>query len=115
MNIPELPPATFLQYDLFPAKVLTQQGEFDRVRFVVTDAHIHIFKLTPTGDIELVFTDELVSIIRAPEVGTRGVKAMGAHEGVVEAQKSLNCGCGMSRIKTAKFFNPLLPLQALPY
>jgi hypothetical protein len=115
MNLPDLPPADFLQVDLFPAKVSGPSvGALDRVRFVVTNAHVHIFGLTGVGDIDLKHTAELGSAVRALEVGVRGVRVVTAAGDVIEASKSLNCGCGMTRLKTAKLFNPILALQALP-
>ena len=115
MNIPELPPAVHLQVDLFPAKVSLPGETLDRVRFVATDRHIHVLKLSGIGDIELVFSAPLGSIARAAEVGVRGVRAFTTEGLVIEAQKSLNCGCGMGRLKGAKLFNPMLALEPLPY
>lgn len=117
MNLPSLPPAAFLQVDLFPAKVSgpsVEGGPLDRVRVLVTDAHIHILKLGRAGDIDLLFSEELSEVARAPEVGVRGVRAYTVGGDVIEIQKSLNCGCGMTRLKTAKFFSPPLALHALP-
>lgn len=117
MITPTLPPASFLQVDLFPAKVSGPSipgGSLDRVRILVTDAHVHILQLGRSGDIELLLSEELGSFARAPEVGVRGVRIITAGGDVIEAQKSLNCGCGMTRLKSAKFFNPVLAMRALP-
>lgn len=116
MNIPELPPAAHLKVDLFPAKVSgLPDGTLDRVRFVATDQHIHVLKLTGVGDVDLIFSTPLGSVARAPEVGVRGVRAFTLDGHVIEAQKSLNCGCGMGRLRNAKLFNPMLALEPLPY
>ncbi len=117
MITPDLPGAAFLQVDLFPAKVSGPSvpgGTLDRVRVIVTDAHVHILKLAGAGDIELLLSEELSEVARAPEVGVRGVRAYTTSGDVIEIQKSLNCGCGLTRIKTAKFFSPPLALRALP-
>ena len=117
MNLPSLPPAQYAQVDLFPAKVSgpsVHNGVMDRVRVIITDAHIHVFRLARSGDIEVEYTAELESLDRAPEVGVRGVRAFTREGDVIEVQKSLNCGCGMTRIKTARLYSPPLALQALP-
>lgn len=115
MNIPELPPADFLQVDLFPAKVLLPNGPIDRVRFVVTDAHVHVLRLGTHGDIELEYTADLQSLDRASEVGPRGFRVFTQDGDLIEAHKSYNCGCGMSRIKGARFYDPMPPMRALPF
>ena len=118
MKTPELPPADYIQADLFPAKVSGPSidgGAMDRIRFVVTDRHLLILKLTKNGDIELAHEAELGTLSRAPEVGPRGFRVVTAEGDVVEAQKSLNCGCGMSRIKGVRYYDPMPPMRALPY
>jgi hypothetical protein len=116
MNLPELPPAQFLRVDLFPALVSgasVPDGVLDRVRLVVTDAHVHVLRLTALGDIELAHTAELDTIEKAHLLGARGVKIVTADGDHIEAIKSPNCGCGMTRMKSAKFFNPMPATRAM--
>lgn len=116
IKVPELPPAQYLRSDIFPATVMSpalEGGVVDRVRVIITDAHVHLFKLTPTGDIELLFSAELDSVEKAPKVGPRGVRVITAEGDQLEAKRSSNCGCGMTRLKSTRIFNPPLPLQAL--
>lgn len=114
MNIPELPPASFLRADIFPARVAgdpVEGGPLDNVRVLLTDAHLHVLRLTNEGDIALVYSAELHSIEKVP-LKPRGYRVVTAEGDEIELQKSLNCGCGMQRIKGARIFNPPLPLQA---
>jgi hypothetical protein len=117
MNLPTLPPASFLQVDLAPARVFgpsIKEGELDPVRLVITDAHIHVMRLGRNGDIELAHTAELESVVRDLTVGPRGFRITTRDGDIIEAHKSYNCLCGQGRLKSAKFFHPVLAMRALP-
>lgn len=115
MNIPDLPPAQYLQVDLFPAKIELPDGTLDRVRVVVTDAHINVLQLERGGDLSLAYSQPITAVERDTTIGPRGFRVSLPDGTLIEAQKSLNCGCGMGRVRSAKLYHPVLPLQAIPH
>jgi hypothetical protein len=108
----DLPRAQFLRLDLFPAIV---KGEsvlgtvVDRTRAVVTDAHVHVIRLTPVGEPELVHSWELDSFEGKPGVGYTAVTTDGD---VVSIKRSTGCGCGATRLKGLKLFDYIVPYRA---
>jgi hypothetical protein len=115
VNIPDLPPAQYLQVDQFPAKIYLPDGEMDRVRVVVTDAHVNVLKLERNGDLSLAYSQPISGVERDTTIGPRGFRVFLKDGTAIEAQKSLNCGCGMGRVRSAKLYHPVLPLQAIPH
>lgn len=117
MNIPDLPPADFLWIDIMPAEVTGPSippDIGDQVRFIVTNAHVHVLKLVQGGDIDLVYTAELATIERKPELGRRTVHVTTTEGDLIVGRKSLNCNCGMGRLASAMLYRPMPPLQAFP-
>ena len=107
----DLPRAAFLRLDLFPAIV---KGEavlgtvVDRTRTVVTDAHVHVIRLTPIGEPELVHSWELDTFEGRPSTGYTATTTDGAE---IFIKRSSGCGCGATRLKGLKLFDYIVPMQ----
>ena len=119
MNIPDLPPAKHFKVDLFPATVSGPSlppGIPLETRLLVTDSHVLVFHLSNIGDVVLLYSAPLHEVVRATDVGVRGVRITTQDGDVIEAKKCLECcGCGIKQLKAARVYDPPLPLEPLPF
>ena len=109
-----LPTAPYIRLDLFPAHVTTPTEILDRVRVLITEAHLLVIRLTPTGEPVLAMDPiELYSVEKDLTIGPRGHRVRTEDGAEILIKKSLNCGCGMTRLKVARVYDPPLPVAAL--
>lgn len=107
-----LPKAEYLRLDFFPALVkgdLVPGGLIDRVRAVVTDAHIHVLSLDMAANPELIVSVELDSIEGTP---TDGYTVTTTDGDELFIRRSAGCGCGATRLKGVQLFDYVVPFQS---
>lgn len=108
----DLPRAQYLRLDLFPAVVKGESvtgGVVDRTRAIVTDAHVHILKLSPVGGVDVVYSWELDSFEGRPSTGYNITTTDGDE---IFIKRSSGCGCGATRLKGVRVFDYTVPFQA---
>ena len=114
--VPDLPKAEFMRRDLFPAVVRGEAidgGAIDNVRAVITDAHVHVIRLSPTGDLELAYSFVLDSVSYVDGRRERGMNVKTADAGDLFVGRSGGCGCGMTRLKATRLYSYPVPLTAI--
>lgn len=115
-TVPDLPVAKFMRRDLFPAVVRGEAidgGAVDNVRAVLTDAHAHIIRMGPNGDLELAYSFVIDSVSYVDGRRERGMNVQTAEDGDLFVGRSSGCGCGMTRLKTTRLFSYPVPLVAI--
>lgn len=116
VQVPDLPAAEYMRVDRFPATVVGESvpnGRLSEVRTVVTDAHLHIFKLSPEGNIDLVATYELDAVELVDGRRERGVRVLTTDGDEIVITRSSGCGCGMTRLKSTRLYPYPVPFTAL--
>lgn len=107
MKTPDLPKAEFIRLDLFPAVVhgdAITGSVIDKVRVVITDAHVHVLRLSSIGDVELVYSFDLDAVGFVDGRRERGYTVVTGEDGNLTVKRSPGCGCGMQRLKSAKLY-----------
>ena len=115
-SVPDLPVAQFLRRDLFPATVRGDAitgGSITTVRALVTDAHLHVLRLDPVGNIELAYSFVLDSVSYVDGRRERGLNVKTAEDGDLWVGRSSGCGCGMTRLKATRIYSYPVPIVAI--
>lgn len=114
--VPALPEAKFMRRDLFPAVVRGEAidgGAIDNVRAVITDAHVHVIRMDPNGNLELAYSFVLDSVSYVDGRRERGMDVKTVDGGDLFVGRSSGCGCGMTRLKATRLYSYPVPLVAI--